>query len=318
VGSPVRPRPHRRARSQLLLGLLPLLAVCAVVLTVLGLRLDAAREPLAAASEPARATVVRSGVAPDGRGVELAIDAADGERTGVAVFRQRVDAAAGTEIAVRYDPGSPTGDTAVHVDGDAAERTVRDILFGVVAVAFVALLAGAVTGLRLLGRRRLHGAPATEVPAARVVVRQGLLVRSMLELRTGRGLRWLPVHWSPEVAALRPGTRIQLRGDPERDRLVLPVIDGAEVWPSGRITGKPPRGELHAAVPDPDPAPVTWSRQVRSDLVPVFAAPLLGLLWAYVDESGVAGFAVATGVAAAVLFWLTQLLGSDPRPPPRA
>jgi hypothetical protein len=32
-----------------------------------------------------------------------------------------------------------------------------------------------------------------------------------------------------------------------------------------------------------------------------------------VDTSGVAGFLVATAMAAAVLFWLPQLLGSDPR-----
>jgi hypothetical protein len=56
---------------------------------------------------------------------------------------------------------------------------------------------------------------------------------------------------------------------------------------------------------------------VRSDLVVVFAAPLLGLLWAYLDGSGLAGFAGATVLAAGVLFWLTQLLGSDPLPPPR-
>jgi hypothetical protein len=53
------------------------------------------------------------------------------------------------------------------------------------------------------------------------------------------------------------------------------------------------------------------------DAVPLVAAPVLGLLWAYVDGSGFGGFLVATGVVAAVLFWLPQLLGSDPAPPER-
>jgi hypothetical protein len=41
------------------------------------------------------------------------------------------------------------------------------------------------------------------------------------------------------------------------------------------------------------------------------------VLWAYLDGSGPAGFAGATVLAAGVLFWLTQLLGSDPLPPSR-
>jgi len=56
---------------------------------------------------------------------------------------------------------------------------------------------------------------------------------------------------------------------------------------------------------------------VRADAVVAVAAPLLGLLWAYVDGSGVAGFAAATALSAAGLFWLFQLLGSDPESPAR-
>jgi hypothetical protein len=194
---------------------------------------------------------------------------------------------------------------------------VEDVLFGLVAVAFVAVCATALTLLRLLTRVRLRRAPAGEATATRVVVREGLLVRSWLELGTPAGARWLPVYWSPEVAALQPGDRIGLRGDPGRDRLVLPVVDGAEVWPSGRVRPRPPRGERRTAVPGPGAARVPWRRQVRSDVVPTVAAPLLGLVWAYVDGSGVAGFLIATVVAAAVIFWVAQLTGSDPAPPPR-
>ena len=66
-----------------------------------------------------------------------------------------------------------------------------------------------------------------------------------------------------------------------------------------------------------DASSIGMTRQVRADAVVVFAAPLLGLLWAYVDSSGAAGFAAATALSAVVLFWLFQLLGSDPQVPAR-
>ena len=301
-----------------MLGLVPLLVVAAAVLVVLALRLADARAPLAAATGTATATVVDSDQEPGGRGVSVTFDDDRGqERTGILVFRGPVDAPAGAELTVRYDPSTPPEDTAVFVDGDVAHRAVQDVLFGIVAVGFVAVLAVLLTLARLLTRSRLRRAGAAEATATRVVVREGLFVRSWLELATRAGTRWLPVYWSPELAALPPGGRIELRGDPERDRLVLPVVDGAEVWPSGRVRARPPRGERSAAVPEPDARPVRWSRQVRADVLPTVAAPLLGLAWAYLDDSGTAGFLVATVVAAAVLFWVAQLRGSDPAPPPR-
>jgi hypothetical protein len=314
--APAPARPHRRARTQLLVGLVPLLVVGAAVLVVLGLRLADARAPLTAATDTATATVVDSGRAPEGRGVEVRFEDGGVERTGVLVFAEPVAAPPGTPVTVRYDPDSPADDTAVHTAGDAANQAVRDLVFGLVVVGLVLLVATAVTAARLLSRRRLRSAPATEAAATRVVVRQGLLVRSWLELRTQQGVRWLPVHWAPEVSALAPGSRVELRGDPERNRPVLPIIDGAEIWPAGRVRARAPRGEQHAAAADPG-ATAGWARQVRGDLAPLLAAPVLGLLWAYLDGSGAAGFVVATVVATVVLFWLLQLLGSDPAPPPR-
>ncbi|MGY1601023.1 hypothetical protein [Geodermatophilus sp. SYSU D00815] len=313
------PRPHRRAAAQLLLGYLPLLAVGLVLLAVLAVRLSAAREPLAAATATATADVVADAQAPDGRGVTVGFADEDGERrTGTLVLREPVDVPAGAQVGVRYDPASPPEDTAVFADGDAAHQAVEDLVFGTGATALVLVVASAVTGLRVLARRRLRRAPATAATGSRVVVRQGLVVRSWLELATGRGERWVPVHWSPELAALEPGSRLELRGDPA-GRSVLPVVDGAEVWPSGRSRAGAPRGERTVVVPaDVHAEPPTWGRQVRGDVVVVVAAPVLGLLWAYLDGSGAAGFVFATALAAAVLFWLAQLLGSDPAPPPRA
>ena len=315
---PAALRPHRRAAAQLLLGYLPLLAAGIILVVVLAVRLSAAREPLAAATATATATVVASGEAPDGRGISVTFPGDDGaQRTGVLVLREPQDVPAGARVGVRYDPASPAGDTAVFTDGDAAHRAVEDELFGMLATIAVVLLASAVTGLRVLRLRRLRQAPAAEATASRVVVRKGLVVRSWLELTTRRGERWVPVHWSPELAALEPDSPVELRGD-LAGRSVLPVIDGAEVWPSGRLRTRPPRGERRVVVPEDAPdRPPSWARQVRSDVVVVFAAPLLGLLWAYVDGSGPAGFVFATVLSAALLFWLAQLLGSDPSPPSR-
>jgi hypothetical protein len=317
VTAPATPRPHTRARSQLLLGLLPLLAVCAVLLVVLGVRLAAAQRPLAAATAIAPAEVVSVGQPPDGRGVRVLIHAEGASRRGVLVLTQPVDVPAGTAVTVRYDPSSPVDDTAVYADDDAAHRAVQDIVFGLVVVTFVALLATVLTLARLLGRTRLRRRSAAPATATRVVVRRGLLVRSWLELDTTAGTRWLPVYWSPELAALPQGGRIELRGAPGRDRLLLPVVDGAEVWPSGRARATAPRGEHRVAAPDPDAAAVGWGRQVRGDVLPAATAPLLGLVWAYLDEGGPAAFVVATVLGAAVLFWVVELLGSDPAPPAR-
>ncbi len=241
----------------------------------------------------------------------------DGDgRTGVLELDRALDVPVGAELTVRYDPGTPDG-SLVHTDGDAASAAVSDVLFGLFAVVLVLLVTGALTAARLLGRPRLRGRPAGRLPATHVVVRQGLRVRSWLELDSAAGLRWLPVHWTPELDRLVPGTRVEVRGDPARDRLVLPVVDGAEVWPSGRVRDRQPRGDLRLAWVDPAAGDVGLARQVRADGVFPLVAPVLGLLWAYVDSSGVAGFLVATALSAGVLFWVPQLLGSDPRAPGR-
>jgi hypothetical protein len=308
-------RPHRRAVRQLLLGLGPVLAVGLVLLVVLGLRLAAVRAPLAEATATATATVTAAGTAPDGRGLAVTFSDGDGTpRTGVLELPRRLAVPVGGQLPVRYDPGTPAGESIlVHTDGDAASAAVGDVVFGLVVVVLVLLGTAVLTGARLLGRPRLRSRPVTRVVATHVVLRQGLLLRSCLELDTAAGLRWLPVHWAAELDRMPPGTRLEVHGDPARDRQVLPVVEGAEVWPSGRLRSRAPRGNLRQAPVDPSAADVGLARQVRADGALPFLAPVLGLLWAYVDNSGLPGFAVATVLSAAVLFWLPQLLGSDPR-----
>jgi uncharacterized SAM-binding protein YcdF (DUF218 family) len=320
MSAPERPRPHRRAVRQLLLGLGTLLVVAAAVVAVLAVRLADADAPLSAASAVAPATVVGTGQAPDGRGVAVTVDDGGQTRRGVLVLADAAQARnvpRGARIVVQFDPRDPPGHTAVYANGDAAHRRVQSLLFGIVLVVFLAVAATLVTGFRLISRPRLRRAPAVPVTAGRVVVRQGLLVRSWLELVIDGGIRWLPVHWSPELAGLAPDGLIEVRGDPVRGRLVLPVIDGAELWPSGRLRARPPRGNRQVADAAPGTSHVGWGRQIRGDAVSLAAAPVLGLLWAYVDNSGPGGFVVATVVVAAALFWLAQLLGTDPAPPER-
>ena len=305
------PRPHRRARRQLLLGLVPALVVGLAALVLLSLRLSDVRAPLAAATSTATATVTATGTAPDGRGLTVTFpDDAGAERTGALELDRALDVPVGARLTVQYDPSAPG---TVYTDGDAAHAAVGDVVFGLVVVAVVLLVVTGLTVARLLGRPRLRGRPTTTHRATHVVVGQGLLVRSWLELETAAGRRWLPVYWSAELDRLPARTTVPVHGDPAGQRLVLPVVDGAEVWPSGRVRSREPRGEVRQAAVIPDATDAGMARQARADGVLPFLAPVLGLLWAYVDGSGLAGFALATAMSAAVLFWLPQLLGSDPR-----
>jgi hypothetical protein len=319
MSTPPAPRRHRRAAGQLLLGLVPVLVVGLVALLLLALRLPAARAPLAAATSTAQATVSATGGAPDGRTLTVSFTDGHGrERTGELLLPRRVDVPTGSAVTVRYNP-DPDPDAAgpdpipVHTDGDTAHRRLSDLVFGLVAVVVVLVVVSGLTALRLVNRPRLRRRPPTRVTATHVVSRQGLGVRSWLELGTPVGLRWLPVHWAPELDRLAPDTALQVHGDPGRDRLVLPVVGGTEVWPSGRVRSRTPRGDVRQAAVDPDATDLGLARQARADGVVPFVAPVLGLLWAYVDGSGVGGFLLATALSAAVLFWLPQLLGSDPR-----
>ncbi|MCZ2825167.1 MULTISPECIES: hypothetical protein [unclassified Modestobacter] len=308
-------RRHRRAVRQLLLGLVPVLLVGVVVLVALALRLSDVQAPLAAADRAATATVTAAGTAPEGRGLDVSFrDDSGRERSGTLVLDEPLDVPVGAELTVQHPATAPAGDPVrVYTDGDAAHAAVGDVVFGLAAVVLVLLAVSTLTLARLLSRPRLRSRPATTVTATHVVGNQGLLMRSWLELESPAGRRWLPTHWAPELDRLPPGSRVEVCGDPDRGRLVLPVLDGAEVWPSGRLRSQEPRGGVRQAPVVPDAGEVGLARQARADGVLPFLAPVLGLLWAYVDGSGLAGFVVATALSAAVLFWVPQLLGSDPQ-----
>ncbi len=54
------------------------------------------------------------------------------------------------------------------------------------------------------------------------------------------------------------------------------------------------------------------ARQARGDAALLLAAPIMGLLWAYIDGLGSVGFGLSTALFAALLFWVPTVYGSDP------
>lgn len=305
--------PAPRARAQLLLGIVPVTLICVVLLSILGAALPSARAPLSAATQTATAEVVGNGVAPDGRGVEVTYTDSSGDEQDATILLARPeDIPEGAEIGVQYDPADPA---TVYAEGDAAHLTVRNLLFGLFWVGLVLAICLGVTGLRLISRPRLSRRPTTSATARRVRVRRGLSDRSWLVLDHSGAASWVPVYWDEAVSALDSNTPITVHGNPRRDRLVLPVLDGRPVWPSGGRRGSAPKGE--ATQPHPEnPVPHrSLLRQARADAAALLFAPLFGLLWAYTDDSGVTGFLAATAISAGVLFWLPSIYGSDPTGP---
>ena len=314
AAEPARESPSMpRARKQLLLGILPVPVVCVALLSVLGAALPSARAPLSAATQTATAEVVRNGVDPDGRGVEVTFTDSSGDEQDATILLARPeDIPEGAEIGVQYDPADP--DT-VYAEGDAAHLTVRNLLFGLFWIGLVLVICGGITGFRLISRPRLARRTAATATARRVRVRRGLSDRSWLVLDHGGSQAWVPVYWDEPVSALHRDTPITVHGNPRRDRLVLAVINGRPIWPSGGRRSSAPKGEQSQLPPEQPARPRSLLGQARADAAPLLFAPLFGLLWAYTDDSGVTGFLAATAVSAAVLFWLPSIYGSDPTGP---
>jgi hypothetical protein len=105
-------------------------------------------------------------------------------------------------------------------------------------------------------------------------------------------------------------------------------VHGTPVWPAGRRRPAKPRrkGEwVEGGVRwtktaekqreregGPELEQVPLARHLAGDVALVLPAPVLGLVWAYLEGSGLAGFAIGTALVASVLFWLPGVFGSDP------
>jgi hypothetical protein len=147
----------------------------------------------------------------------------------------------------------------------------------------------------------------------RVRVQSGLLTRSWLELDAPP--RWIPVHFDPILVALPAPTTVALHGDPQGRGLVAAEVDGVWLDPSGPIRATEPRGRRidSPAIPDADAlGDISWRRQLRADAVLLTPAPVVGLLWVFLDGGGLLTWTCATTLTAALAFWWAALRGTDP------
>jgi hypothetical protein len=315
----------RRPVRHVLAGLVPLVVVGVVLTVVLAWRYETAAAPVREASARAVATVQGSGLGADGRGVELRwVDQQQTQRTGIVRAARSGTVPLGAQVQVRYVPSDPA---RVYAAGDETEARLRDIAFGIAVVLLVLLVAVAASVVHVVRRLAARRRPGTAVTVTYARTRRRLLRRSWLVVADRGRTWWLPVHWDPALSRLGSDAEATVHGQPGRGRVVTVDVPGATVWQaSGRVRTDPPRGEVDTdedlwSAPGPAARPATASadaagigvgRHLRTDGAVLVAAPLLGLLWAYVDGSGWGGAIVATVLVGAVLLWLPTLLGSDP------
>jgi hypothetical protein len=301
---------RRRAVRHVVLGLLPLLVVGPVVTLVLAIRLADTSAPLGDATARATATVLDSGTGADGRDVTLRwTDDTGAVRTSTVRAARAADVPVGTEVVLRYRPGDPG---RVFVTGDETSARLSELAFGIGLVVLVTGAAVAVSAVHLARRRAAERRPATTLPVTYARSRSGLARRSWLLVQEESRAWWVPVHWEPVLETLRPGTRAAVHGRPSRDRVVAVDVDGTPVWQSGRRRLTSPRGEVTREPARAAGTDVPLRRHFRADAGLLAAAPVLGLLWAYVNDGGRTTWLLATALSAAVLFWVPTVLGSDP------
>lgn len=287
------------------------LAVCAVLALVAGTALAAASRRLDAATGRTIGTITSV----DGNRVDVRWTAEGGSERTDPVELAGAPPPVGTRTEVAYDPAAP-GDPLVP---GAAVLAEADSSLGILHLTgTVAVLVLVVGGWQLVSRRRAAANPARDVAVRRVRIRAGLLGRSWLETET-TPRRWIPVHFDPVLVGLRSPATVRVHGDPLGDRLVAVDVDGRLLHPSGPVRAREPRGQRTDNPSAPDAttvermarlAPVR--RQLRADLPLLLPAPIVALLWTYLDGAGLATWVGTTALLAASGLWLAAIRGSDP------
>lgn len=287
------------------------LAVCAVLAVVAGTTLAAASRQLDAATRRTFGTIS----AVDGHRVDVRWTPEGGTERTDPVLLAGSPPLVGTRTEVAYDPDAPgtplVPGAAVLADADSSLGT----LYLTATVAGLVVVMG---GGHLVSRRRAAAQPVRSVPARRVRVQAGLIARSWLETETVPR-RWIPVHFDPLLVGLPSPVTMRLHGDPLRDRLVAAEVEGRVLHASGPVRTQEPRGRRTDNPSAPDTATLQrmarlalLHRQFRADLPLLIPAPIVALLWTYVEGGGPATWAAATALLAALGLWLAAVRGSDP------
>ncbi len=288
------------------------LLVCALIAGLSAWTLGTVGSRVADATARSSGEVVRA----EGRTVDVRWSALGVQRTDtVELAVQAPPVGARTEIA--YDPRAPA---TVFIPGSTELAAMDRAASG---VAFSGLLAAVVlvtVGWQVTSRRRLRRIAGQPTHVRRVRVQSGLLTRSWLELDApapdSTTQRWIPVHFDPVLVTLPAPTPVQLHGDPQRDRLVAADVDGIWLHPSGPVRSSEPRGRRIDSPARPDALHTAttpgWRRQLRADAGLLTPAPIVGLLWVFLDGGGVPTWACATTLTATLALWWAALRGSDP------
>jgi hypothetical protein len=289
------------------------LVVCAVVAAFSAGTLASARASLAPLTARAQAHV--TAVDHDADTATVSWTLPSGGTAQATVELENTPPAIGAAVPVGYDPSAPShavipgASTLI-----AADRSSGELLFISIAAALMLL----VTLVRLFSRLGLTRRPQVRIPVRRVRVQSGLMARSWLETED-IPRRWIPVYFDPALVTLPTPSAVALHGDPRRNRLVAAVVDGVVLYPSGRVVKDDPRGrrvDNPSEVDDSVRARAVTVRgllrQLRADIVLIVPAPIVGLLWAFLDGSGIWSWLGATVITAALALWLAAFRGSDP------
>lgn len=293
-------------------GLIPLLVIGVAMVATLAIWFGRTTATTRLATASTQATVVASGLGADRHEIDLRwTDHRAVSHTSRLDFPRSGEVATGTTVTLHYDPADSS---RVFVAGDQTSVRLTDLLNGIVAVLVLMVAATVATVVRILRRRSAERRPTANRRLAVSHSRRGLTTRTWLTEEENGHTWWLPVYWDPALDAVDPKRSYPVHGAPEHRSLRVVEIDGTPIWPAGRRRLRAPRGEVvDAAAPQTgEPRHISLRRHVRGDLGLVFTAPLLSLLWAYMDGSGASGFWFGTAVLAGVLFWIPSVYASDP------
>jgi hypothetical protein len=315
---------QRRSVRQMVISVVPLVVVCLTLIVVLGLKAASINRELAPATATTTATITADGTGDDGVKFDWT-DEAGVTHHSTLVFPNAGQVSKDTTFIVQYVPSDPS---RVYAAGDPVDTRARELASGILFALLVLVVGLFVTGFRFWRRVVATRRPAQTYPVRWAQHRRGLIRRSWLVVNDAKREWWVPVYWQPGLASVLAGTPCKVHGNPALDKLLVVEVGGTPIWPAGRRRPAKPKTKgdwIEGLVKytktaekqreregGPEIEQVSLPRHMAGDLALVLPAPLLGLLWAYIDSSGVAGFGIATALVATVLFWLPGVFGSDP------